>query len=36
MLDLLDLAERFEKMPIEEHHLKGTQHLMQDAGFDML
>ena len=36
MRDLLDWAVRFEKMPIEEHYLLGTQHLMQDSGFDTL
>ena len=36
MRDLLDWAVRFNKMRIEEHHLLGTQHLMQDSGFDTL
>ena len=36
MRDLLGWAVRFDKMPIEEHHLLGTQDLMQDSGFDTL
>ncbi len=36
MRDLLDWAVRFEKMPIEEHHLLGTQSFMQDSGLDTL
>ena len=38
MVDLLDWAERFEKTPIEEHHLKAvaSSDLMQDSGFDTI
>ena len=36
MLDLLDWAEKFEKMPIEEHHLLGTQGFTQDIGFNAI
>ena len=37
MLDLLDWAEKCEKMPIEEHHLMGTQSfMMQDIGFNAI
>ena len=36
MRDLLDWAVRFEKMPIQEHHLLGTQSFMQDNGLDTL
>ena len=32
MRDLVDWAERFEQMPIEEYHLLGTQSFMQDNG----
>ena len=36
MLDLLDWAVMFDKMPIEEHHLLGTQSFIQDSGLDTL
>ena len=36
VLDLLDWAEKFEKMCIEEQHLLGNQGFMQDIGFNAI
>ena len=36
MLDFLNWAEKFGKMCIEEHHVRGTQKFTQDDGFNTL